>query len=170
MPEPDEAHPFADLLAANEQYAATFTGGEHFDGLAHAGLGLLTCMDSRIEPLGMVGLHIGDAKILRTPGGRLTEESLNGLILAVSLLGVSRIMLVPHTRCAMAGGAEAIRAKAMEHSGIDLGGLSVAAFTDQLAGVRYDVARLRNEPLINSRAVVGGFLYDVDTGRLESVA
>ncbi|MFX4270897.1 beta-class carbonic anhydrase [Propionibacteriaceae bacterium Y1685] len=165
----DNTSDFDDLLDANRVYAQRFSDGEHFDGLAHAGLGLLTCMDSRIEPLGMVGLGLGDAKILRTPGGRLTAEALNGLILGVSLLGVTRIMVVPHTRCAMAGGDETIRATALERTGTDLGGLSIGAFTDQLAGARYDVARLRNEPLINSRAVVGGFLYDVDTGLLTPV-
>ncbi|HEY9394648.1 MAG TPA: carbonic anhydrase, partial [Nocardioides sp.] len=45
---------FDDLLAANQTYADTFdTGG--FDGVAHAGVAIVTCMDSRIEPLAMLG-------------------------------------------------------------------------------------------------------------------
>lgn len=41
---------FDDLLAANAEFGATFTDG-YFDGIAKAGVALVTCMDSRIEPL-----------------------------------------------------------------------------------------------------------------------
>ena len=58
---------FDDLVAANREYAATFSGGE-FDGVARAGAAIVTCMDSRIDPLRMLGLHYGDAKIFRNPG------------------------------------------------------------------------------------------------------
>ena len=68
---------------------------------------MVTCMDSRIEPLEMIGLEVGDAKIIRTPGGRLTQDALIGCILGVHLLGVNRILVVPHTRCAMASGDDA---------------------------------------------------------------
>ena len=162
--------PFGDLLAANARYADRFSGGEQFDGIAHAGLGILTCMDSRIEPLGMVGLAIGDAKIIRSPGGRLTDDAMLGMILGVTLLGVTRIMVIPHTRCAMAQDDGTIRQAAMDNSGVDLGALRIGAFPDQMAAARHDVTRLRQEPLINSRAAVAGFLYDVDTGKLTRVS
>ena len=59
-------------------------------------------MDSRIDPLRMVGLEPGDAKIFRNPGGRVTPQALEALVLGVHLLNVQRILVVPHTRCAMA--------------------------------------------------------------------
>ena len=92
---------FADLLAANQRYAAAnqILG---FDGVAHAGVAVVTCMDSRIEPLQMLGLRAGDAKIFRNPGGRVTSNALEALVLSVHLLNVNRILIVPHTRCAMA--------------------------------------------------------------------
>ncbi len=37
---------------------------------------------------------------------------------------------------------------------------------DQLAALADDVQRVRAHPLIPERVKVGGFLYDVDTGRL----
>ena len=77
-----------------------------FDGIAHAGVAMVTCMDSRIEPLEMIGLRVGDAKILRTPGGRVTPDALVGCVLGVHLLGVKRILVVPHSRCAMASGED----------------------------------------------------------------
>ena len=93
------ASEFDDLLAANAAYAETFPLAG-FDGIAHAGVAMLTCMDSRIDPLRMIGLEPGDAKIIRNPGGRLTPSALEGLLLGVHLLGVDRIMIVAHTRCA----------------------------------------------------------------------
>ena len=45
-----------------------------FDGIAHAGIAIITCMDSRLDPLAMVGLKPGDAKIFRNPGGRVTSR------------------------------------------------------------------------------------------------
>jgi hypothetical protein len=44
-----------------------------FDGIAHAGIGLVTCMDSRIPPAGDAGLKPGDAKVLRSARRRVTE-------------------------------------------------------------------------------------------------
>ena len=74
-----------------------------FDGIAHAGVAIVTCMDSRLDPLAMVGLKPGDAKIFRNPGGRVTAPALEALVLGVHLLNVQRILVIPHTRCAMSG-------------------------------------------------------------------
>ncbi len=75
---------FDDLLTANEKYADTFDLGG-FDGIAHAGVALITCMDSRLDPLAMVGLSPGDAKILRNPGGRVTDQVLVALVLGAGV-------------------------------------------------------------------------------------
>lgn len=161
---------FDDLLAANENYASEFHSGG-FDGIAKAGVAVLTCMDSRIEPLGMLGLELGDAKILRTPGGRITSDSMVGLILSVYLLNVDRIMIVPHTRCAMASGDDAsIADRIMDRHGVDIHGMILGSTPDQAAGLRYDVSRMRNHPLVKDLDVeIGGFIYDVDTGRLARI-
>ncbi len=157
---------FADLLVANAGYASRFTDGG-FDGKAHAGVCVVTCMDSRIEPLAMLGLKLGDAKILRTPGGRVTPDALVGCILGVHLLNVDRIMVIPHTRCAMGSGADdAISAKVLDATGTDISGMVLGSTPDQEAGLRYDVELLRTHPLMAGRATIGGFIYDVDTGAL----
>ena len=70
---------FGDLIAANQRYARS--GPRPFDGIAHAGIAVVTCMDSRLEPLAMVGLTLGDAKIMRTPGGHVTADALTGCVL-----------------------------------------------------------------------------------------
>ena len=161
---------FTDLLESNGVYAEDFEHGG-FDGIARSGVAILTCMDSRIEPLAMVGLLIGDAKILRSPGGRVSTSMMTGLALSVQLLNVDRIMIVPHTKCAMASGTdEDIRAVISERSGLDTTWLEFGTTPDQVQRLHHDVRAVRNHPLIKDRAEVGGFLYDVDTGRLEQLA
>lgn len=157
---------FDDLLAANARYADHFRLGG-FDGVAHAGVAVVTCMDSRIDPLGMLGLRPGDAKMLRNPGGRVSEQVLVALVLGVNLLGVDRVLVVPHTRCAMASESETeLRNRVGEASGQDASWAEFGAIEDQQAALRDDVARIRAHPLIRDSVAVGGFMYDVDTGRI----
>ncbi|AQP44334.1 beta-class carbonic anhydrase [Tessaracoccus flavus] len=160
---------FDDLLQANASYAENFEDG-YFDGIAKAGVAIVTCMDSRIEPLGMVGLRIGDAKILRSPGGRVSTSVLNGCVLSVQLLQVDRIMIIPHTRCAMASGTDDdLRKVISAKTGTDASWLSFGASPDQAGRLRTDVDMVSNHPLIKGHAEVGGFLYDVDTGLLKQI-
>jgi len=157
---------FAGLEAANAAYAETFDEAG-FDGIAHAGVAIVTCMDSRIVPLAMVGLAHGDAKIVRNPGGRVTDQALEALVLAVHLLGVDRILVVPHTRCAMASATEAeLHERVSASAGIDATWQPFHVVPDQLAALAEDVRRVRSHPLVPERVKVGGFLYDVDTGLL----
>ena len=156
-------------LAANAAYASSFTD----PGLAPKaakGLAVVTCMDSRIDPLGMLGLSKGDAKILRNAGGRVTDDVLRTLVLAVHLLGVERVLVAQHTDCRMAKvtdeeAHEAIRAS----SGLDTRSLEFHTMSDQQASLRHDVQRVRSSPYLPAGLPVAGALYDVTTGRLEVV-
>lgn len=161
------AEPFADILAANEAYAAA--GVRSYPAGASRGLAVLTCMDSRIDPLAVLGLQLGEAKILRNAGGRVTEDVLAGLVPAVHLLGVRRIMVIAHTRCAMASGTpDEIHAAITAAGGPDTRALTLLASPDQQASVLADVQRLRSWPYL-AGATVGGFCYDLDTGRLSQL-
>lgn len=160
---------FEDLLEANRRYAET-NSILGFDGIAHAGVAVVTCMDSRISPLPMIGLEPGDAKIFRNPGGRVTEQALEALILGVHLLQVERILIVPHTRCAMATATEEeLHARVAASAGTDVTWQRFHVIDNQLESLKADVARVRTHPLIPEQIAVGGFLYDVDTGLLTEV-
>lgn len=166
---PDDAA-FDDLLDANRRFAETF-GLAGFDGVAHAGVAMVTCMDSRIDPLRMIGLAPGDAKILRNPGGRVDDQVLVALVVGANLLGVERILVVEHTRCAMASSTEnQMRERLAASSGEDASWMSFGVITDQQTSLREDVAKVKAHPLIPASVQVGGFLYDVDTGLLTRVA
>ena len=164
-------HDFDDLLAANRSFADSFELSG-FDGIAHAGVAMVTCMDSRIDPLRMIGLSAGDAKILRNPGGRVTDQALAALVLSVATLNVRRILIVEHTRCAMASSSEEALQQAISDSvgGTDASWMTLGAIADQKKTVRADLHRVRSHPFISDEVLVGGFLYDVDTGLLQPIS
>jgi carbonic anhydrase len=158
---------FDDLIAANRAFADEFDLGG-FDGVAHAGVAIVTCMDSRIDPLRMLGLSHGDAKIFRNPGGRVDNAALEALILGAHLLNVGRILVIPHTRCAMTASTEQqLHEKIGASSGQDATWQPFHVVEDQLADLTEDVRKIRSHPLIPDTVKVAGFVYDVDTGLLD---
>ena len=160
---------FDDVLAANASYAETFvdTG---LPGRAAKGLAVVTCMDSRIDPLKMLGLQPGDAKIMRNAGGRVTDDVLRTLVLANHLLGVERVLVVEHTECKMASATdEQVHDTIQADSGIDTRSLEFHTMSDQRAALAHDVQRVRSSPYLSKDLTVGAFLYDVRTGRLQEI-
>jgi carbonic anhydrase len=160
---------FDDLLAANREFADHFEFSG-FDGVAHAGVAIVTCMDSRIDPLRMLGLKPGDAKIFRNPGGRVTEAALEALVLGVHLLKVRRILVIPHTRCAMtANTEEQLQDRIGELTGQDVSWHAFHVVEDQVGSLKRDVHKVTSHPLIPENISVGGFIYDVDSGLINQV-
>ena len=157
-----------DELVANNAAFTERHGVHHRDVAPARHLAIVTCMDSRIDPLRIVGLQPGDAKIFRNPGGRVTAAALEALVLGVHLLGVTRILVVPHTRCAMTASSEAeLRQRVGESAGQDASWQQFHVIDDQLAALAEDVRKVQSHPLIPDSVEVGGFVYDVDTGLLE---
>ena len=157
---------FADVLEANKDYASHFSDSE-LTGVARRGLAVVTCMDSRIDPLALLGMMPGDVKILRNAGARVTEDVLRTLVLANHLLGVSRVLVMPHTDCRMASANEDEMHKAIfDASGVDSRGIEIRTVTDQASALRLDVTRVRAYPLLSKSIVVGGAIFDVHTGLL----
>jgi carbonic anhydrase len=160
---------FDDLLDANRRYRNGFHD-PCVAGTAAKGLAVLTCIDSRIDPLAMLGLRAGDAKIIRNAGARVTGDSLRSLVLAANLLGVTRICLVQHTECAMVGLTEdEMRARISAIGGVDASGWDFLTSTDQLATLQSDIALIRSCPLLSPDLDVGGFIFDVHSGELVPV-
>jgi carbonic anhydrase len=158
---------FDDLLDANRRYQSSFSLAG-LEPRARRGLAVITCMDSRIEPLAMLGLEPGDAKIFRNAGARVTEDVLRSIVLAIHLLGVDRICVVQHTECAMTKYSDAeLRTLVGERADADASGWEFAAITDQRGALRADLDRIRTCPLVPGEVSLGGFVYDVETGALD---
>ena len=160
---------FDDLLDANRRYRTEFHDSG-MEGTAARGLAVLTCIDSRIDPLAMLGLRAGDAKIIRNAGARVTADSLRSLVLATNLLSVTRVCVVQHTDCAMVGPTDdEIRARIGAIRGVDATGWDFLASTDQLATLHDDIALIESCALLPPDLEVGGFIFDVHSGELVPV-
>jgi carbonic anhydrase len=160
---------FADLISANSEYIKDFKYSD-LTGRAGKGLAIVTCMDSRINPLSVVGMRSGDAKILRNAGARVTEDVLRTLVLATYLLGVDRILVMPHTDCAMASRSEAEIHELIDTKfNIDTRSLEFKTTNDQIGALKTDVTRVRSYPLLREGVQVGGAVYDVKTGTITPV-
>ena len=164
-----DASKFGDLISANGEYADAFKYSE-LTGSAARGLAIVTCMDSRINPLSVGGMKSGDAKILRNAGARVTEDVLRTLVLATYLLGVNRILVMPHTDCRMASATEEeIHTHIDKEFGIDTRSLEFRTVKDQKAALAIDVQRVRSYPLLRDGVIVGGAIYDVKTGSITPI-
>ncbi len=156
---------FSDLIESNDRYLR----GQHLSLQAGAarGLAVLTCMDSRIDPLTMLGLGLGEAKIIRNAGARVTEDVLRSLTVAVNYLGVDRICIVHHTDCALAARDDLkIRSELADRYGVDTDDFVFLAGVEQGEAARSDLELLRGCPLIPNTVRIGLFVLDVVSGRL----
>lgn len=164
------ADPFSDVLAANAAYAESSHDPRGLAGRAAKRLAVVTCMDTRIDPLSMLGLRPGDAKILRNAGGRVSDDVLRTLVVARHLLNVDRVMVIAHTDCRMTAASEDELHRAIaEAGGPDTRSLSFGVVPDQKAALRADVERVRFDPYLEG-IEVAGFVLDVETGRLAPVS
>lgn len=151
-----------DLLAANAGYAAARANvGDRRPGRR---LAVLTCMDARIDVFAVLGLHLGEALVLRNGGGRVTDDVLRSLALATHVLGVDTVIVMQHTKCGLAGVTDE---ELRELTGADLGFFSI---DDHAAALREDIELLAAKPYLAPLQVVAGFVYDVESGEIDDVA
>jgi carbonic anhydrase len=133
------------------------------------GVTILTCMDARIDPVRIFGLHPGDAHVLRNAGGVVTEDVIRSLMVSQRMLGTRAVMLIHHTRCGALGlQEEAVKAQVASEVGMRPP-FALEGFSDLDADVRQSMARIRHSPFLPHRDAVRGFVLDIDDGRLREV-
>ena len=88
-----------DLLANNAEYAASFSGPLPLPPAK--GVAVLACMDARLDVYRLLGLHEGEAHVIRNAGGVVTDDAIRSLTISQRLLGTTEIILVHHTDCGM---------------------------------------------------------------------
>jgi carbonic anhydrase len=69
-------------------------------------LAVVTCMDSRVDPIRDLGLARGDAMILRNAGAQVSDDVERSLRLAQTNLGVREVWLMAHSDCAAHGASD----------------------------------------------------------------
>src|SRR5512133_937673 len=130
---------------------------------------IVACMDARLNPYGLLGLHEGDAHVIRNAGGVVTDDEIRSLAISQRLLGTEEVILMHHTDCGMLTFSdEDFRRQIQEDTGIKPG-WSAEAFDDLEADVRQSMERIKSSPFIPNKDSIRGFIYEVETGRLREV-
>ena len=89
-----------DLLQNASAYAKSFDNGE-VPLLPARKVAVLACMDSRMDLVGLLGLELGDAHMIRNAGGVVTDDAIRSLAISQRMLGTREIVLLHHTDCGM---------------------------------------------------------------------
>ena len=156
------------LLENNERYSESFEGGDLPIPPAKK-IAIVTCMDARLSPYVMLGLHEGDAHVIRNAGGVVTDDEIRSLAISQRLLGTEEIMLIHHTDCGMLTFSDDdFRAQIQQDTGVKPQ-WAAEAFADLDEDVRQSMARVKASPFIPHKDSVRGFVYEVETGRLREV-
>jgi carbonic anhydrase len=157
-----------ELVANNEAFAASLPV-RHLDVRPRRRLAIVTCMDSRLDVFAALGLHFGEAHVLRNAGGVITDDVIRSLAVSQRRLGTREVMLIHHTDCGMQTLTDdGFRAELQEATGV-APAFAVESFTDLDADVRQSILRVRRSPFVEHTDRVRGFVYDVDSHALREV-
>ena len=158
-----------DLLENARAYAESFDNGEVPLRPARK-VAVLACMDSRMDLVGLLGLELGDAHMIRNAGGVVTDDAIRSLAISQRMLGTREIVLLHHTDCGMLTFSDdEFKRSLLDETGIKPA-WAVEAFDDLDEDVRQSLARIQASPFIPHKDSVRGFVYDVHTGELREVS
>jgi carbonic anhydrase len=158
---------------------AAFAAGGAFAGVPFPPphiLRVLGCVDSRVDPVHVLGLDLGDALVMRNIGGRVTPAVLRSWGLLAKLgqshpenaakAGPPHLAILHHTDCGIKRLA-AFPEQLAEFFEIPVADLDTKAVHDPQAAVRIDVEIARRT--LPSGLVISGLVYDTETGLIEVV-
>lgn len=149
-------------------------------------MAVLTCMDTRLTRMlpEALGLHDGDANIIKVAGGTIVEpygEAMRSLVVAVAELGVTDVLVIGHTNCGTCGMRPEHMMEELVRAGVSRERLDAAVEDDQRAAaflkgfdrvddeVSRNVRTIREHPLMPEQVNVFGFVIDIETGALAEV-
>ncbi len=157
-----------DLVAHNRAYVDRH-GHREMPTSPQLHLAVLTCMDSRLDLFGALGLDLGQVHLIRNAGGIATDDAVRSLLLSQRLLGTRSVMVIHHTRC----GLEAFEEESLQ---LDLEReygvrppFRLGAYRDVDADVRDTVRKLRSSIFLLDTEI-RGFVFSVDDGDLREVS
>lgn len=140
----------------------------------------LTCIDPRVEPAAILGVELGEAIVARNIGGRVTPAIIKELLWICHLhenktpdADWFEVAVIHHTDCGSGLFAdEDLRRGYAARGGYDERTATGMAVLDPARTVRQDVELLRGAPELASSIdhfKIGGYAYDLGTGRLTTV-
>lgn len=157
------------FLENNEEYASNFSkAGTPLPPAKKAAV--VACMDARIETGRLLGLEEGDAHVIRNAGGVVTDDVQRSLVISQRLLGTEEIILIHHTDCGMLTfHDDEVKAQIEEDTGIRPP-FALEAFSNLEDDIRQSINRIHANPFLPNKDKIRGFVYDVETGRLNEVS
>ncbi|HJQ50446.1 MAG TPA: carbonic anhydrase [Gaiellaceae bacterium] len=154
-----------EVTKANESYASSFEKGS-LAAPPGRKFAVVTCMDARLDPARFLGLEEGDAHVIRNAGGLVNDETIRSLVISHHLLGTGEAVVIGHSGCGM---LTFTNADLHEKLGPDSESIDFQPFPDVAESVRQSVERIRSHPLLPDSFGASGFVYEVETGRIEPV-
>ncbi len=130
---------------------------------------VLACMDSRLNPYGVLGLSEGEAHVIRNAGGVVSDDAIRSLAISQNLLGTEEIILIHHTDCGMLTFTDEELAQKLDEETGERPEWRAHAFADLEQDVREGIATIQASPFIPRKESIRGFVYDVRTGELQEV-
>jgi len=137
---------------------------------------ILCCADHRADPAHVLGLNPNEAVVVRNPGGRVTPDFLRHLAVLATVAATEsfstgyELILMQHTDCGLAHLSPEAHADVLApFLGVDPADVASKHLADPREAVRSDIAALRDNRFVPRTLVVTGLVYDVDTGRVETI-
>jgi carbonic anhydrase len=155
------------LLEHNRAYVAGH-GHRELPTAPQLHLAVLTCMDSRLDLFGALGLDLGEVHLIRNAGGIATDDAVRSLLLSQRLLGTTSIMVIHHSRCGLETFDEEQLQGELQESLGSRAPFRLGAYRDVDVDVRATVSALRESPFVDTTEV-RGFVFNVDNGALREV-
>lgn len=166
----------SELLARNASFAETgFDAGLKI--IPSKKTMIIGCVDPRVDPMDVLGLQPGEAAIIRNVGGRSNPALLETMTILDTVakaggapLGEGwNLIVVQHTQCGIAGCYHHAPSLLASYMGVPEAELDTLAITNPYEAVALDVEALRANPAIPAGFAISGLVYDVTTGRVETV-
>lgn len=156
-----------ELLGHNRDYVARH-GHRELPTAPQLHLAVLTCMDSRLDLFGALGLDLGEAHLIRNAGGLATDDAIRSLLLSQRLLGTRSVMVIHHSRCGLETFDEEELLEELTSEFGERPPFRLGAYRDVDQDVRSTVTTLRSSTFISSTEI-RGFVFNVDDGDLREV-
>lgn len=138
---------------------------------------LLGCVDPRVDPMDVMKLKPDEAAIVRNVGGRVTPnffETMNILGTVSKAAGQPvgdgwNLVVLHHTDCGIKGCYRHAPDLLAKYMGVSSEGLEALEINDPYKAVEVDIKALRANPNLPGGFTVAGLVYDVATGKIETV-
>ena len=138
---------------------------------------IIGCVDPRVDPADVFGLEPGEAVVIRNIGGRIDPATLTTLAVLDTVAKAAgkdigagwNLVVLHHDDCGIIGCHRHAPELLARHLGVGVADLDGMAIADPHRAVALDVATLKANTALPGGFTVSGLVYDVGTGRVETV-